>query len=65
MQSRRERKAHADVSGGGGVADTQPRYREYLVGQTQNLRNCVGVIAEDADRTAPETRGFGRQDEGL
>src|SRR5690348_11286564 len=26
---RLERKAHADVSGGGGIADTQPRHREY------------------------------------
>src|ERR1700732_2156999 len=60
-----ERKAHADMSGGGRVADAQSRYRENLLRQTQYLGDRVGVIADEADRTAPETRGFGSQDEGL
>src|SRR4051812_35585344 len=65
VHGRRERKAHADMSGGGGIADTQPCYREYLVRQTQDVGDRVGVIANDADRTAPETRDFGSEDEGL
>src|SRR5580693_10073823 len=28
VHGRLERKAHADVSGGGGIADAQPRYRK-------------------------------------
>src|SRR5215469_12696330 len=60
-----ERKAQADMAGGRGIPDAQSGYREYLVREPQNFADRLGMVANDADRTAAETGGFGRKDKGL
>ena len=46
-------------------ADAQPGYREYLVGQAQDLAGAIDVVADDADRATAQPRSFCREDESL
>jgi hypothetical protein len=65
MRAYFEREAHADMAGSHGVPDAQPRYREDFVRQIQNLRDRGGMIANDTDRTAAETRSLSGQNKRL
>src|SRR5207237_6493319 len=46
MNSHLQGQAHADKSGLRRVAETQPRHREHLVGQGEDLTNGFNVIAQ-------------------
>ena len=65
MNSRLQGQAHADKSGLGRVAEAQPRHREHLVGQDEDLTNGFNMIAQHADRAGAEPERLGRENAGL
>src|SRR5205085_10466416 len=64
MNTRLQGQAHADKSGLGGVAETQPRHREHLAGQGEDLTNGFNMISQHADRAGAKPERLGRQNAG-
>src|SRR5207237_6255189 len=64
LNGRLEGQAHADKSCLGAVAETQPRHREHLVGQGEDLTNGFNMIAQHADRAGTEPERLGRDNAG-
>src|ERR1044072_3555471 len=65
MNSRLQRQAHADKPGLRRVAEAEPRYREDLVRQFEDLANGVNMIAQHADRTGAKAERLGCENTGL
>ncbi len=65
MRRGETREAQADIALGLRVTEAEPRDRKDEIGQTENRRDLVDLVADHADRTGAEAGGFRAQDHGL
>jgi len=59
------RQAQTDVTVGLRIAEAKPRDRKHQIGQSEDRRDRVDLVANDADGTNTESGRFRAQDRGL